>query len=304
MKIVAKSGCKLEQLEDRYNKGFRFFEIQLDREFVDETFSLANYNHIMSNCWDIQSIHMPIVPDGEEFNLEYLGDSKYSMILFNVCKIAQACADFYKHPIIIVIHDGIPIKSLIKMPDTLNKIVSIFEIVFKYYPSVIFSIENITSFVIKNKTVKFRQNCFTENVEIAQYLNKRLDTNRFGTTLDICHVLMTQLSMQFISDYPKWEDTKRDLEYYIAENQNTINNVHLNNMREIGIQKMNHGASFDKDNPSDMLILDNFFDLYQKYEYSCNVTLEVDEISYLDAINAKRLKDLIEERYLIVQKDR
>ena len=304
MKIVAKSGCSIEQLLDRQKKGFQYIELQLAKEFVDEEFDLNNYTHVMSPHWDIQGIHMPLIPVGEEFDLEYLGVPKYSTLFLQVCQLAQACADYYKHSVMIVIHCGLPLSTLLKLPDTLDKITTIFKQALDCYSDITLSIENITSYVIRNNTVQFRQNCFTENVELAQYFNEALHTTRMHTTLDICHYLMTQLSMQFILDIDRWKQTRRDLEFYFCENQSTINNIHLNNMRELGISKMNHGASFDETNPDDMELLDWIFSLYKKYHYACNLTLEVDEVDYSNVQHAPKLKELIEKKYPLIQKDR
>jgi hypothetical protein len=304
LKIVAKSGCSIQQLEDRIHKGFKYLELQLSKEFVENKFNIHDYNHLLDSRWDVQSIHMPLIPDGDEFNMEYLGATKYAQVFFQTCKLAQTCADYYEHPITIVIHCGLPLNTLLKMPDSLTKIESMFTQALEYYKDVNFSIENIPAFGIKNNVMKFKQNCFTENVEIAQYFNKQLCTDSFHTTLDICHYLMTQLSMQFVLDFDKWKFVKRDLDFYFRENKDTINNIHLNNIREIGILKMNHGASFDASNQQDMDLLDEVFHLYQKYHYSCNLTLEVDEEDYLNIHHAQKLKKLIEQKYPLVQIDR
>lgn len=297
MKIVAKSGCSLRQLKDRQSKGFQYIELQLAKDFIDEKFDLERYRHVMSSNWDVQGIHMPLVPDGDEFNLEYLGHSNYNSVFIRACKLAQACADYYKHPVMIVIHAGLPLNTLLKMPDTLSKITFVFKQALEYYPDITFSIENITAYVIRNDTVQFKQNSFAENVELAQYFNNVLGTNRMHTTLDICHYLMTQLAMQFILNIDRWSQTKRDLEFYFQKNQPTINNIHLNNLRELGISKMNHGASFDESNDKDMALLNEIFELYKKYNYHCNLTLEVDEIDYENVLYAPKLKELIERKY-------
>ena len=240
---------------------------------------------------------MPLIPNGEELNLEYFGDSKYSFIFLNTCELAERCADFYKHPVYVVIHCGLSLDILYKMLDSFRKIEEIFRLAMRYCPNIEFSLENSTPYRVTGKDVYFRQPAFAENVELAQHFNKVLDTNKFSTTFDICHYLMTDEMLCFLMNDSACRDIDKPLDWFFEQNQSCIKNIHLNNIRKLGIAKMEHGASFDDKCHKDMILLDKIFDLYKKFKYTCNITLEVDELNYLDAKEAFKLKKLIESRY-------
>lgn len=299
MHIVAKSACDIRQIKDRVSKGFRHIEIQLTEDFLQPDRNTKFYSNIHSSTeWDIQNIHMPLTKN-DDVNLEYLGVSQYSSIFFHACKLAQDCALNYKHPVTIVVHCGQSLSNLELMPAALHDIEKILSLCLGYYPDVLFSIENLSPCYTKNGKVMLIPTAFGENVELANHFNQLFETNRFHTTIDICHTLMTQNLLGFLQPESSVSQEDYNLEWYFKQNQKTVNNIHLNNIRGLGLKKMHHGASFKKENEQDMILLRKILALYKKYNYSCNLTLEVDEMDYFDIKEAPELKKLIE----IVQKE-
>ena len=298
MNLVAKSGVDINQIKDRINKGFSNLEIQLTSEFVNPIKDLNHYSVIYSsNDWDVQNIHMPLTNLGE-INLEYFGFSTYSSIFFSACKLAQETATFYNHPITLVIHCGTSLDDLQLMPDSLSKIEEIFYLATGYYPDVLFSIENLPPCYTKNKNVVLQNTAFSENVDLANYFNKALNTNCFYTAIDISsNIISLQKLLNFLAPESNIKMEYYSLDWYFKQNKNTINNIHLNNMRGLGLAKMHHGASFDEGNKNDIYLLNEIIQLYKKYDYNCNITLEVDELNYFDIKEAAKLKELIEKNF-------
>ena len=295
MNIVAKSACDIKQITDRINKGFHHIEIQLTNDFLMPTRSLQDYSVIHSSKdWDIQNIHMPLTKI-DDVNLEYLGNSTYSSVFFNACKLAQDCALTYNHPVTLVIHCGQSLSNFKLMPSVLHDVEKILLLCMNYYPNVLFSIENLSPCYTKKGKVVLQPTAFGENVELANYFNNLFETNKFHTTIDICHILMTQNLLNFLKPESSIDADDFSLEWYFKQNQSTVNNIHLNNIRGLGIKKMHHGASFVETNEHDMKLLKEIFSLYNKYNYFCNLTLEDDELDYIDIKEAPKLKSLIEK---------
>ncbi len=302
MIITAKSNHKPEQLMDRVNKGFKEIELQLTNDFLIPNKDLNDYfKSVLNNSWDIISIHMPLISGQQDINLEFLTCEKYKPIFIEVCTLAQKCAEFYKHDVTIVLHNSFSLKMYELIPCLFNEVKKILEYCIAKFPNVTYSMENIFPINVKYDYI-FLQNCsFLENVELAQYFNDFFNVKRFYTTLDICHALCTLKIMELYKSEPRYQKFLYTLESFFDGNKHLINNIHLNNIRNMGIEKGDHSAKFDKDNPNDTQLLCDILKLYKKYNLTCNITIEIDEANYDDAILAKECKDLINEQLMLLK---
>ena len=59
--------------------------------------------------------------------------------------------------------------------------------------------------------------------------------------------------------------------YFFKENKDTINNIHLCNLTNLGLGYLEHGSPFCIENEDDMKLLEEIIDLYYKYDYNYNL---------------------------------
>lgn len=295
MKIVAKSNTELQQLNDRKKKGFKYLELQLTATFLSDDFDMNKcFKNILNHDWDILSIHMPLIPGGEDINLEYFSFPQYLKVFYKTCDMAQRCAEFYNHEVSIIIHSGFSIRMFNQIPGLFTFIKNLFSQCIQKYPQVTYSFENVCALNIRNDYIAFNNVVFDENAELAKHFNKILNTHKFYSTIDICHALINMKLFNNMSEEHKMKKFLVDLDFYFKQNKNNINNIHLNNFRNYGLDKMDHGADFSR--KEDEKLLDLILELYKKYKYSCPITLELDELDYNNAICAYGLKRQIEKK--------
>lgn len=295
LKIIAKSSCDIEQLNDRVKKGFNDIEIQLMGDFFNSK-SQSQYRQILSKRWDIQNIHMPFIANKVDLPLEYIGNPDYSRVFLNVCHLAQSCAEYYGHRVNIVIHTKIPLNVMRNLPDALEKVKEFLAIGSNYAKDVNFSIENGALITISDNDIRINASSFDNNVQWAHHLNEMVLPNTFFTTLDTCHALMTHKDTEVLMCDNRFVKLEKNLGWFFKQNQKTVNNIHLCNMRGIGLGK-EHGDTFYESNLEDLMMLDTICELYRLNGLNCNITLEVNEADYTNIKKAPALKELILKRH-------
>jgi len=304
MLLVAKSSCDKKQLEDRYNKGFRYIELQLTKDFLEENISIDNYcAKVLNNKWDVLSVHMPLIAGGQDIDLEFFSLPKYKKVFKDVCALTQRCAEFYRHPVSIIIHSSFTLRMYELIPILFDYIKDLFSEIISSYPDITFSFENVFPINIKEDHIFLQNNVFLENAILVKYFNNYFNKNIFYSTLDICHLLGTLTVMEIFKDEEKYQKYRFSIEDYFKSNADTINNIHFNNIVDCGLDKMKHSAKFDRNNPEDIRLIKHLLNLYKKYNYNCPLTLEIDEEDYENAILAMEAKDLILEQLEILEKE-
>ena len=222
MKIVAKCSLVEEQIQDKINRGFNDFELQMIDEFfydkmIDVNKELEKIKKLGVN---VVSIHMPFIDEtGEAINLQFFTHERYEKIFFKVCELAQRCAETFNHKVYIIIHNDFNMSIYERIPKLLSDIVSLFKNVHQVYKDALFSIENVTPFQFNEKIneLSTRNGAFAENAELAKYLNYELNDNLFGTTIDICHIIMTRLAFEYLKIEPIYKEMQ--LEDYFKLNK-------------------------------------------------------------------------------------
>ena len=132
MLLVAKSSCDRKQLLDRLSKGFKHIELQLTKDFLDKNLNLEKYyQDILDPDWDILSVHMPLISGGQDIDLEFFSLPEYKEVFENTCELAEKCAEYYNHPVTIVIHSSFTLRMYELIPilfdyikDLFSKIIS------------------------------------------------------------------------------------------------------------------------------------------------------------------------------------
>lgn len=295
MFIVSKAAPKISQLNDRVEKGFSQIELQLTKEFFSCR-DISAYYCVLSKNWDIVHVHMPFIPGESDLPIEFISNPKFKPVFLNVCKLSQKCAEYYNHDINIIVHTNIPLATMKHMPDTLNGIASLFQYTLNRFPNIHFSIENGALYSTRNGDIRINPSSFDDNVKWANYFNNKFKTTKFNTTLDICHMLMTIRGLGNIVNHPEMAYLEKTINWYFKQNSSLIKNIHLNNMREHGLKK-DHSETFSYSHCRDVEILNTVFELCKQYDFDCNLTLEVEESDYNNAIKAQELKNLLEQQY-------
>lgn len=304
MLLVAKSSCSKKQLEDRYSKGFSHIELQLTKEFLEEDVRVEDfYKDILDPRWNILSVHMPLIAGGQDVDLEFFSLPKYRIVFKNVCKLTQKCAEYYNHPVSIIIHSSFTLRMYELIPVLFDYIKKLFSEVIFEYPDITFSFENVFPINLKDDHIFLQNNVFLENEILVKFFNNYFKKNIFFSTLDICHLLGTLNVMKIFEDEQKYKKFNFTIEDYFKSNLTTINNIHFNNIVGCGLDKMKHSAKFDKNKEEDVLLVKYLLSLYKKYNYTCPLTLEIDEEDYENAILAKEAKDLILEQLEILEEE-
>lgn len=293
MEILAKSLINKKQLDAKIKDGTNKIEIQLLEDFIDENISIRElFQETLKSNVVIYNVHAPLTNE-EDFNLEYFSQDLIKKIFLKCCELSQEYAYQYNREINIIVHNSFTLQMYKSIPLLLNEIISIFEKVIIKYPDVIISFENIIPFSLK-KNFYGRAGFLKENVDLANYFNNICSKPIFGTTLDICHALTTLKCFEMFKGEPMYDKYNLNMEYFFMANKDTINNIHLCNLKNIGLGYMEHGTSFDISEFSDFKILHHVIELYRKYEYNALMTLEVIEENYLNCKNFRKTKESLE----------
>lgn len=277
IRINAKSAPIMDQILPKVKLGFKNIEIQLIHELVskDEYEDIATA--IKEHDIDISVVHTPLITVKgqtvlEEISLEHLIQDRYYEIFCDTCKFAQYIADIEKHRIKIVIHNTWSIEDW-KITNLIQeKIAPKIKFVVDKYKDIDFVVENSTSVGEK----RFKSILSMEDVSYSvKELNKVIG-NRSKTIIDTCHMMMNWEAWKRVtgSDLTDWEEAFCKSTIY-----EELGLVHLNNVRDIGLKKEDHGIAFDKNIDSDLEILKQIMNAYEKYA-NCEITIEVREDNY------------------------
>lgn len=299
MLIYAKSALNKEQIDVKNNIGCDGIEIQLLGELVKEGLgSYYNINEVIDlsefEDYNIKVVHAPILSKIglSDINLEdFLG--KNHKLLEQTLYIANYFGEVQGETIVVVIHSECTLNRLKSDESFWNKLLCTFDIFLTKYKNIEIAIENVTPIrSYKDGYLTLGNNFTFENTDIANELNKELNTNRFGTCLDICHAMMAERYVGKI--YEGLEEASGDysLDAYFKKNKTLIKLIHLADFKGNGYGKENHGTPFGKHNKDK---LRSIIDLYNKYEYKCPITLEVREDDFLISDCYKMTKETLDD---------
>ena len=300
MIIVGKATPIEEQLEAIKRTGVKHIEIQLVRNAIPTDLNrIKNVSDI-----DVVSVHTPIQQTvsghkNDDVTVEYLGDPEQNEAMRSTCEFAQGLAEYFKHDINVVIHNGLSVEQWRFMPALLNNIIEIFGRLIQMYPNVNFFIENPSPTTFTDRK---RNGYFLADVNhIIEVLNKKYP-NKFAMTFDVCHMMMTE--QQYLLDTignEKTQDSsyKHKTRYFeydsIFDNYgDIIKNIHLNNIRLRGTTKDTHSQGF-KPTERDKSILRDIFKHYNRTGCNAYITLEINEKDYILRENMRETLSVIRE---------
>lgn len=295
MQILAKASLNLQQINSKLDKGATGIEIQLLDEFIEnknETdirkFKILKSKDVFKddfliNLPDIYVVHAPLlsyVLPIDDINIEQMTFGAGLEILNQIFITANRIGEIQNRKILIVIHSEMYYEQMV-MYNLFNNIANVIEqnLINNPYTEVLF--ENVTPLRIHSKALHLANNFAPEIPTFVKTLNKELETNRIGTVLDTCHAEVTNnVIKQLYKSIPVFDNKGYSLEDYFKANKDTCKLIHLSLTKGHGYGKGKHGQPF-ADNERSRNAINNFFDLYKKYNYNCLVTLEVAETDYL-----------------------
>lgn len=284
MLIYAKSALKEKDLDVKLDIGCDGIEIQLLDELVNG--EIGNYNLAEDvfelnkfKKYPVRVIHAPLLwnfglPD---VNIESFVGRDFKL-LDQVCYIADYFGKQQGRDVIVVIHSEMNVETM-RALSILDRITYSLDKLFSKYHNIEIVFENVTPLrKVYKSEVSLCNNFSFDNIELVGYLRRELNSDKLGTCLDTCHALITDRYMSAI--YDKLEDVKRmdySLNSYFEKNRNYVKLMHISDAKGNGYGKGKHGAKFSNDNRKRLVEL---MELYDKYGYTCPVTLEIDEVNY------------------------
>lgn len=300
IKVLAKSSMDFNQLDSKVRIGCDGIEIQLLSELVNgrigNYFTAKEvYNLDIIKTYDIYCVHAPILSfyGLSDVNLEDMVDMEDFKLLDQIFYIANEIGEYHNRRTIIIVHSEMSRDKLIGLGDTWKRVLNAVGCMLFKYPYTELAIENITP--LRNahrKPLHLSNNFWYDNIVMAKELRKQLYTNRVGTVLDICHAKITEMYMNKIYELLGDEPEDYSLDSYFERNKDYIKLIHLADMAGSGYGKGQHGIKIGEENRDTMK---QFVELYNKYDYSCPVTLEVEETDFIVSEGYATTKKLIDE---------
>lgn len=290
MKILAKAAFERGQIQTKIHIGTDGIEIQLLEDYKKNPINrIEALDIIKETTADIYAIHMPLPDDG--FELQNLFRNKEQYVLHNVCSLAHTISNYLNHRIIIVIHLGMGLNELQKqglLVDITNELKTLQDM----YPLLDFCFENIIPVTLNKKLQSFNlrpEGYLFEGVDLVRHLRNQGVAN-CGTVFDICHALITLNFFQMLEceNLPSPVDS---LDTFFEKNKDVIKLMHLSSAQGLGYVKDTHGIPYSSKNKDELIAT---IGLYNKYKYTCPVTLEVFETDFLKSDNYRTTKAMVE----------
>lgn len=299
MKIIAKASLDAEEINEKIRCGCDGIEYNLEKDFIElgKAFE-ENYPHEVFHLKNVEAVHTPFYKDGQAMLMERVFQHQDISDIENVFRLAQYCAEIWKHRILIVIHSSLSMYDFMQFEIFRLKLEEDLGRLFHQYPDVDMAVENVVMVEYREKQPYAPMLCngtFWDAPQIIGYLRQRFG-ERVGTVLDICHAMMTDKYMtaflkmaDFLPDDTELLPEKVDfsLEHYFQLNQGICKLIHFNNFVGNGYQR-NHGTGFKTQEKVDQIL-----DLYREYKYECPLTIEIREEDYHDCINYRETKEKI-----------
>lgn len=235
----------------------------------------------------VYNVHTPITGI-YECKIDYTQSVINMWDLEMTVTLAEEIAQLQGHVVSVIVHCELSELEFDDNKKHINDIVNNVLRLLKTFPDVNIYIENVTPFYkLGDKGIVFRNGNYFENCHLVDRIYSSCnesDSSRVKTVLDICHAKTVIAIEKMLKKESGLQDYKViSLDDYFLENVPYIGLIHLNDVKNLGVVPNEHGTVPSDD---DLRI---FVDLYKKYNYNCDVTLEVNEENYLICDNFKSL---------------
>lgn len=298
IRIYAKASFHSEEIREKIRCGCDGLEFNLQEDFLQKGRCFETcYLQECFTMHNVEVVHVPFYGNGQVMNLEHVFQHEDLSPIRHVFRLAQYCADIWKHRILIVIHCSLSYFDFMQYELFRHRLEKALEQLFSEYPMTDLALENVIPMEYKETSEESPRLCngiFTDLIKITEYLQERFG-ERAGSVLDICHAAMTQKYMtrllsaaDFLPQKNPPEHLDYSMEHYFQMHQKTCKLIHFNSFTGNGYAQ-NHGTAFQKQEDAAALLK-----LYKKYGYSCPLTLEIREDDYKNCINYRKTKTMLE----------
>ena len=295
MEIFAKAAMLFNQIESKIKIGCDGIEIQLLDELVfkdgsnyydiTDIFTLDKFSH-----YPVRAVHAPILSNFGlgDINIENFTSPVHFKLLENCFKLANFFGEIQDCRVIIVVHSEMSKDSMQNIGTIWDDMVKMLgDLLYKYQYTEV-AIENVTPLRIGRKLcIGLCNGFYQDNISIVDELRRTLNTDRIGTVLDTCHAIITKGYLDALYgmlDKSNFVIPSFDLDTYFKANKGVVKLIHLCDAKGDGYSGGNHGIAFSEENEN-LDTLKSIIDLYNFYEYSCPITLEVGETDFIGSPN-------------------
>uniref|UniRef100_N2AGD9 Xylose isomerase-like TIM barrel domain-containing protein n=1 Tax=Eubacterium plexicaudatum ASF492 TaxID=1235802 RepID=N2AGD9_9FIRM len=298
IKIYAKASFVSEEIREKIRCGCDGLEFNLQKDFLRKGSCFETcYLQELFTMHNVEVVHVPFYEEGQVMNMEHVFQHVDTSPIDNVFRLAQYCADIWKHRILVVIHTSLSFFDFMEYELFRSRLERELQRLFEQFPMTDLGIENVIPMEYKNDGKNSPRLCngtFTDLVQIVGYLRERFG-ERVGSVLDICHAAMTEKYMKALlaaSDFLPHTDLPRHtdygMEHYFQMHKEVCKLIHFNDFTGNGYMR-NHGTPFQDQKKVDALL-----ELYTKYEYGCPLTLEIREDNYRNCRNYRQTKAMLQ----------
>lgn len=284
MDIIMKSALKRKDLEYRESIGERDIELQLMSDFNEKDYDITEGMDMIkeSNVY-ITAVHTPIAKL-YDIGLESILIPEYKRIFNRVCNFANELGRKQNSKVMVIIHMYSDVENAIRH-NRLELVDAELLNIFENFNNIDIIIENVMPIEIRDSKIYTTNGFFDNNVRYCNYFKERYGYNeRLGTVLDICHATISERLIKSLGS-----NKNVSLEDYFKWNKDDIRLIHLSDTVNTGYGNNEHGVGFKSPNN----LLKTFVQLYNKYEYKCPVTIEVQEKDYCNCEEYIRSKKLL-----------
>lgn len=292
MIIVGKSNLNKEHLIKRVEGGINHIEIQLLKDFEEQSIReltdiIFSIEHLI-----IESVHTPLGYK-TPIRIEHLSSTQFFHIIEKTCDFANQIGEKYNKQIPVVIHIGVDLEELMIFDLSWNLIVERLNYLLNRYHFISFSIENESFISCKDFKFKTGNGFIFQNVELVEILREKLNNKNLNTTFDTCHAFATLKTISVLKNvglcYPDIS-----IENYFEANEDYCNIIHLADIENGGFYQddgtPSHGITFL---PKRKLLLEALLDYCMEYMPEAKLVIEIHEEDYLNAPNLFKMKDFV-----------
>ena len=238
---------------------------------------------IIESGADVKGVHMPLRHNRSintgipEFCTGKLVFGVYDTALL----FAQSLAEELGHDIYVVYHVMHNPTVIKEMGDTWDDILFYFESRLEHLSNITYTFENTTPI---DEAGSFVPGSCLENVLMCQALRDIFGPEKFNTTFDMCHALITERIYESIGRAFGDNETFT-MKKLFFNNVGMVNNIHLSYAKNFGATASEHGIPHDMLDEKSKAHLIECMELIKQLNYKPYITLEVSELDYTNPIN-------------------
>ncbi|MDE7310347.1 MAG: hypothetical protein K2N87_01815 [Eubacterium sp.] len=298
IKIYAKASFHSAEIREKIRCGCDGLEYNLQEDFLRKGSCFeACYLQEIFTMHNVEAVHVPFYGDGLVMNMEHVFQKKDVSPVRHVFRLAQYCAQIWKHRVLVVIHSSLSYYDYMQFELVRGRLTEVLGQFFAAYPMVDLAVENVIPMEYKQNSGESPRLCngtFTDLPQIVCSLREQFG-ERVGTVLDLCHAAMTEKYMkallaaaEFLPQKNLPEHLDYSMEHYFKMHQGICKLIHFNDFTGNGYMQ-NHGTPFENEEKAVA-----WMRLYEKYGYDCPLTLEIREEDYQNCVNYRKTKQMLE----------